>query len=126
MITFEQLEVAHINAQEAVKPIKEKLRIAEKQFDKEAKQATAPFTEMLESYLDQMLKDKNNRPIAVGSKLLFKNKEYTVLERGLQLCFGQMFNNSRCLIALIRPDGTISRNERSACSSDLKQYEIIG
>lgn len=126
MIKFEELEAAHIAAQNAVKPIKEKLEIARKQHDEDAKIAVQPFTDMLESYLDQKLRDKKDIPIQVGAKLTFKNKEYTVLERGLQFCFGQMFDNSRCRIALIRPDGTISKNERSAYSSDLKEYEITG
>src|SRR5665647_217446 len=82
---------------------------------------------ILNSYFDQILTDKNGNTVKVGDTITRGKRQYRVVDRSLQIVFGEILNNPRVWVVKISKEGTINPNARKMdiCKMDLVTCGIV-
>lgn len=128
MITFDDLKNEKTIVAERLKPHLLMLEEAKEQYEKAQTVELRKLENMLETYYDQVLRDKNDHCVRIGDIITGGHRNYKVINRGMQIIFGEMLNNSSVECILVDKNyesQTVNPRPKSLHPSELKQFELI-
>ena len=126
-ITIEKLKDIRAEMVIKFKPAREEYEKALATFNEQHARFEKEFLVILNYYFDQILTDKNGDTVKVGDTITRGKFQYKVVDRSLQIVFGEILNNPRVWVVKISKEGTINPNARKMdiSKSELVDYEIV-
>jgi len=127
VMTIERLKELRSEMIKDLNPEREIFEKARQKWDNYCSIFEKKFLIQLNLYFDQILTDKNGETVRIGDVLRCGKLLYKVVDRSLQIIFGEILNNPRVLVVKISKEGTINPNARKMdiFKSELVDYEIV-
>ncbi|HZK69850.1 MAG TPA: hypothetical protein VFC36_09710 [Paludibacter sp.] len=126
-ITIEVLRDLRAEMVIKFKPAVEEYEKASAKYNEHRAKFDKEYLVILNYYFDQILTDKNGDTVKVGDTISRGKRQYRVVDRSLQIVFGEILNNPRVWIVKISKEGTINPNARKMdiCKMFLIDFEIV-
>lgn len=127
MITKEQILEAQKEVEEKAKPLNEIFKIVKADHDNKVSEIEKPLLDLIETYYDENLRDKNDVPVKNNSIITNGKSKFYIHNRGMQFFFGIIIFNPRVMGKKIDDEGIIKPKAREVHigPSELKEYWII-
>lgn len=124
VISNDDLKLEHENLQKAFEPIQAEFNIAQEKYVKSKKELEDKFKTTLEQYYDQQLLDKNGYSVKINSTISDGKNFYKVIERGMQIIFGNMLFNNRVTCRKLGKDLMIGKKDFSFSTRELTDFVV--
>lgn len=126
VMTIERLKELRSEMIKDLDPEREIFNQARQKWDDYCAIFERKFLIQLNIYFDQVLIDKNGETVRLGDVLKFGKCQYEVVDRSLQIVFGEIFNNPRITV-LKYIGGSVNPKGRKIdiWASLLTEYEIV-